>query len=98
MKDTMLNEIPMPTKEQFQSIAEDFFRRWNFPNVIGCLDGKHVRIRCPNSTGSTYFNYKDFFSVVLLALVDANFKFIAIDVGSFGREGDAGMNKFFYMK
>lgn len=98
ISETMLNEIPMPTKEQFQRIAEEFFQKWNFPNAIGCLDGKHVRIRCPNSTGSTYFNYKDFFSVVLLALVDANYKIIAIDVGSFGREGDSVMNSIFHIK
>lgn len=90
IKDTMLTEIPIPTKEQFVSIAEDFGRIWNFPNAIGCLDGKHVRIRCPNNTGSVYYNYKDFFSIILLALVDAKYKFIAIDVGSYGREGDAG--------
>lgn len=90
IKDTMIGEIPMPTKEQFLSIADEFYRKWNFPNAIGCLDGKHVRVRCPDATGSIYYNYKDFFSVVLLALVDANYKFIAIDVGSFGREGDAG--------
>lgn len=90
IKDTMLGEMPLPSKEQFLSIADDFYRKWNFPNAIGCIDGKHVRIRCPNSTGSVYFNYKDYFSVILLALVDANYKFIAIDVGSYGREGDAG--------
>lgn len=90
IKDTMLVEIPHPTREQFTSIANEFYLKWNFPNVIGCLDGKHVRIRCPNKTGSLFYNYKDFFSIVLLALVDANYKFIAVDIGSFGREGDAG--------
>jgi len=55
------------------------------------IDGKHVRIKCSNNTGSLFFNYKDYFSIVLLALVDANYKFITIDVGSFGREGDSGI-------
>lgn len=91
IKDTLMKEIPHPTKEQFSDIASDFYKKWNFPNVLGCLDGKHVRIRCPNSTGSIHYNYKDFFSIVLLALVDANNKFIAVDIGSFGREGDAGI-------
>lgn len=85
-----MSAIPKPTQNQFSLISEEFHKKWNFPNVIGCLDGKHIRIRCPNRTGSLYYNYKDFFSIVLLALVDANNKFIAIDVGSFGREGDAG--------
>lgn len=82
--------LPHPTREAFLKNEQDFFTKWNFPNVVGCLDGKHVRLRCPDKTGSLYFNYKDYFSMVLFALVDANYKFIAIDVGSYGREGDAG--------
>ena len=36
-----------------------------------------------------FFNYKHFFSVLLLALVDANYKFVYVDVGASGRDGDA---------
>lgn len=86
----MLILMPSPTKLTFESTEKVFCSRWNFPNVVGCLDGKHVRMRCPNKTGSLYFNYKNYFSMILFALTDANCKFMAIDVGSFGREGDAG--------
>lgn len=88
----MMFALPWPTREQFSKISDEFYLKWNFPNVIGCIDGKHVRIRCPNSSGSMFYNYKDFFSIVLLALVDANSKFIGIDIGSYGREGDAGIS------
>lgn len=87
----MIHLLRPPTDEDFVAISKEFFKKWNFPNVIGCIDGKHIRIRCPNRSGSIYYNYKDFFSIVLLALVDANNKFIAIDVGSYGREGDSGI-------
>lgn len=87
----MLYLLQPPNKENFVAISDEFYSKWNYPNVIGCIDGKHIRIRCPNRSGSIYYNYKDFFSIVLLALVDANNKFIAIDVGSFGREGDSGI-------
>lgn len=86
----MFFALPQPTKQQFTAISKEFNEKWNFPNVLGCLDGKHVRVRCPNRSGSLFYNYKDYFSIVLMALVDANCKFIAVDIGSFGREGDAG--------
>lgn len=83
--------MPSPTREQFERNEMDFERRWNFPNCLGCIDGKHVRVRCPDKTGSLYYNYKDFFSVVLMALVGPDYKFIGVDIGSYGREGDVLM-------
>lgn len=72
-------------------MSEDFYEMWNFPNCCGAVDGKHIRIVCPDNSGSLYFNYKSFFSVVLLALVDAHNKFLVVDIGSYGKEGDAGI-------
>lgn len=52
---------------------------------IGALDGKHVHIRPPPGSGSEFFNYKNTFSIVLMALVDADYKFIYCDIGCNGR-------------
>lgn len=81
--------MPQPTEEMFKTISRKFRSLWDFPNCIGAIDGKHVRIKAPKNSGSTFFNYKDFHSVVMLALVDADNKFVAVDIGSYGREGDA---------
>ncbi|XP_013386500.1 putative nuclease HARBI1 [Lingula anatina] len=82
--------VQCPTNPQeWQTIADDFYNRWNVPHACGAIDGKHVAVRCPPNTGSLYHNYKGFFSVVLLALVDANYKFLWCDVGGFGTMSDS---------
>jgi hypothetical protein len=34
---------------------------------------------------------KNYYSISLPAVTDANYKFIAVDVGSFGKDSDAGV-------
>lgn len=53
------------------------------------MDGKHIVIRCPEKTGSYFYNYKKTFSTILFAVVDANYNFVYIDVGTNGRANDA---------
>lgn len=83
--------MPQPTTESLQKGAQDFENIWNFPNCVGAIDGKHMTIQAPKRSGSLYFNYKKTYSIVLLAIVDANYKFIAVDVGSYGKNSDAGI-------
>ena len=83
--------IPCPSSpEEWCPIAEEFHRRWNLPHVCGALDGKHVAIRRPARTESLYHNYKGFFSLVLMALVDVHqYKFLWIDCEGVGSMSDA---------
>ena len=82
--------VPCPTTaEQWKEISNVFSNRWNFQHCLGALDGKHIKIQCPKGGGSLYYNYKGFHSLILMALVDADYRFIWVDVGSNGSAGDA---------
>lgn len=46
------------TNENWTNVSEKFKTKWNMPNCLGAIDGKHVRIKCPPNVGSHYYNYK----------------------------------------
>ena len=83
--------MPEPTIEDWLRIEKEFATRWNFPNCCGALDGKHIMIASPAKTGTLYWNYKGYFSLNLMALVDANYKFTCIDVGDYGSNADGSV-------
>ena len=76
------------TPEEWREVAETFSNRWNFHHALSALDGKHVPIKCPKNGGSLYYNYKGFHSIILMALVDGNYKFLWVDVGANGSSSD----------
>ena len=83
--------MPKPSEDVWKSSASKFRDLWHFPNYLATIDGKHVSILCVINGGSLYFNYKGFHSTVLLALVDAEYKFLAVDVGSYGKNSDGNV-------
>lgn len=87
----LVNEfMPVPTKEHLEKVATDYNNRWGFPNCIGSIDGKHCQIKCPAHSGSSYFNYLKYFSLVLQGVADADKKFLTIEVGARGKQSDGG--------
>ena len=83
----------VPSLERFQEIEKDFFERWNMPNCIGAVDGKHVHIQAPKYSGSEYFNHKKSFSLVLLAVCDAKYRLTMVDIGAAGCNHDSTVFK-----
>ncbi|XP_063219675.1 uncharacterized protein LOC134529470 isoform X2 [Bacillus rossius redtenbacheri] len=86
------DEIKVPsTPSEWEAVSEQFHLQWNFPYCMGALDGKHINFRPSRSSGSYYHNYKGNNSIILLALVDANYKFLWVNIGVNGRVNDAGV-------
>ncbi|KAH7959703.1 hypothetical protein HPB49_013128 [Dermacentor silvarum] len=83
--------MPKPDVAAWLRTAEGFGRTWQFPNCIGAVDGKHVHIKRPKNSGTVYFNYKGTYSIVLLAIVDSDYKFVVVDIGAYGKQSDGGV-------
>ena len=59
----------VPASEvEWIELADESNKRWNFPNAIAAIDGKHIAIKNPVSAGSEFYNYKGFYSIVLMGL------------------------------
>lgn len=83
--------MPEPNTDIWKASESVFKTKWNFPHCVAAIDGKHVRIKAPPAQGSKFFNYKKYHSIVLLALVDGNKRFLSVDVGQYGRVSDGNV-------
>lgn len=81
--------MKIPSSEDMDKITNDFGTKWGFPNCSVSVDTKHIiQINALVHSGSTFRNYKWFFSIVLQAVVDANYRIIAIDARAYGKDSD----------
>jgi len=83
-------QVPQST-EQWEEVSADFERLWNYPHCIGALDGKRILLQAPVNSGSYFYDYKQQFSLILMALVDAHYRFLYVDVGANGRQSDGSV-------
>ncbi|XP_028982504.1 putative nuclease HARBI1 [Diachasma alloeum] len=81
--------MPVPSVSDFLKISQDFQKKWKFPHCLGAIDGRHVAVKKPPNSGKLYYNFKGYHSIVLQAVVDANYRYIFIDVGGFGCQHDS---------
>ena len=71
----MCFQIPK-TEQEWLAVAKQYQALWNFPHAVVAINGKHVVLQCPRNSACEYFNYKNACSIVLFALVDANYNFV----------------------
>ena len=83
LNDRCKSVIKWPKKDEYERIAKEFNmkKRKQFPNVIGAIDGCHMRICAKESEKKAYFNFKQYHSIHLQAVCLADRKFTNIFVG-----------------
>ena len=77
-QETILSNMPK-CREDFEEKIVDMEEFWQFPCTWAALDGCHNPMKCPPgglSACKEYHNFKNFYSIVLMALVDSNYRFI----------------------
>ena len=68
----------------------DEMRQFSF--CWSAIDGCHIRVKCPSGGGEArkeYHDFKNFYSVVAMALVDSNHRFIWETCGFPGNSRDS---------
>src|SRR5277367_3098490 len=50
--------MAVPSEQRWESLANEFWHYWDFPNAIGAIDGKHVHIRAPFNSNSEFYNFQ----------------------------------------
>ena len=79
------------TNEEWLEVAARYEEKWNYPNCLGAIDGKHIIMQPPPNAGSHYYNYKNTNSIVLMAVAGPDYECIYADVGTNGRVSDGGV-------
>ena len=75
---------PINRAEGWRTIAERFWTKWHFLHCLGAINGKHVRVKKPALSVALYHNYKGYFSIPLLAVADADYRFLWVNVKGCG--------------
>ena len=71
------------------TIIGDFYTASNFPNVLGVIDGTHIRIVAPREHPQVYVNRKKFHSIILQGICAHNLQFLHVVAGWPGSVHDA---------
>ena len=83
--------IIWPSECEKQGNAVVFHRKCGIHNILGAIDGCHIRIQRPPVRGGDYLNRKSYYSVLLQGIVDDRGRFIDIFAGPPGRVHDSRM-------
>ena len=79
-------------KQNIRHVMGNFGEEWQFSYSFAAVDGSHLPIKCPNGGAQAmkqYFSFKGFYSIILMVLADAEYRFIWASVGAPGNTNDS---------
>ena len=80
------------TEDDLKGKILDTEELWQFPCCWAAIDGCHIPIKCPDGdleACKEYHNFKNFYSIVLMGLVDAKYRFVWATCGFPGNNHDS---------
>ena len=67
--------IKWPSGEALLTVRDGFLQTWGFPQCGGVIDGTHIPIVAPPQSATDFYNRKGFYSIVLQAVVDHQYRY-----------------------
>lgn len=77
-------------------MAQEFEKKWQFSHCVGALVAKHISVQKPLDEPEKFVNHKNFHSIVVVGLVNANHEFTYINTGSNGGYEHVYVNTSFF--
>lgn len=72
----MINILGSSTSQEWELNANEFESKWNFPNCISAIDGKHISIRNQTRSGSCFLIINDFIALFYCLLMQIIISFM----------------------
>ena len=89
---TLKNEFfPDPTEERWRELSGVFRKCSHLPNCLEAIDVKHITVTKFPRSGSVNLSYKYYYSIVLMAVADSDYKFTYFDIGAYGKDCDSSV-------
>lgn len=79
-KNDMFIRFPY-TEDEVQEAIDGFEKDYDFPQIVGAIDGSHIEIKAPSENHEDYYNRKQYYSVVRQGIVNSKLMFQHISVG-----------------
>ncbi|CAF0962216.1 unnamed protein product [Rotaria sordida] len=79
------------TNQETEDTINEFLNMFDYSMYIGALNGIHISVKSPLELETDHYNYKKFYSVIMLAVVNCDLEFTYINFGASGQCNDGSV-------